>query len=352
VNIPDPTSVRSIVVLRLRAFGDTLLTTPTLRGLKKAYPHATLSVVMEPAMAQVLKGLPYVDEVILFDRLAHKKKGPWGELKATIAFWRELRARRFDLAVDVLGTPRTAAMALASGAPTRVGFAFRGRRWAYTLVHRPAAAPKYIADYTADVLRELGFEPDSLDLDFTVGADAQREMDAWLTARGFAPKGLAPVLVQGAGGWPLKCYPRHKMAKAAGLSATGGRGPVFLWGPGEKPMAEEMARIAGPDAVVAPETDFERMGALLKRADCLLTNDNATKHLAVACGCPSVTIFGPTSDVAWHPLGDRKHVALREKLNCAPCEAFTCARGDWACMERIPAERVAETVIRLRRGRT
>ncbi|HTA17299.1 MAG TPA: hypothetical protein VK786_06100, partial [bacterium] len=66
---PDPASVKSILVLRLRAFGDTLLTTPTLRGLKRAYPNAKLSIVLEPAMAQVVKGLPYLDEVIPFDRL-------------------------------------------------------------------------------------------------------------------------------------------------------------------------------------------------------------------------------------------------------------------------------------------
>jgi ADP-heptose:LPS heptosyltransferase len=334
----------------LRAFGDTLLTTPTLRGLKKAYPHARLCVVMEPAMAQVLAGLPYIDEIIPFDRIGFKKLGRLGELKATLAFWLALRRRGFDLAVDVLGTPRTAAMALASGAPVRVGFGFRVRRFAYTLVHEPSVRPKYIADYTADVLRLLGFEPDSLDLDFHVGGQAQASMDAWLGEQGLLP-GPRPLLVQGAGGWALKRYPLELMAQAMVLAAVdSGRPVVVLWGPGEREYAVDLARTAGSCARLAPATDFERMGALLKRAACLITNDNATKHLAVACGCPSVTLFGPTSDLAWHPAGDPRHVAVKMDLDCMPCESMVCARGDHACMRRIEPGRVAGAVLALVQG--
>jgi ADP-heptose:LPS heptosyltransferase len=350
VKTPDPDSVKSILVLRLRAFGDTLLTTPTLRGLKRAYPQAKLSIVLEPAMAQVVRGLPYLDEVIPFDRLGFKKKGKLGELAATLAFWRALRSRKFDLVVDVLGTPRTAAMALASGAPTRVGFAFRVRRWAYTLVHRPSKERKYIADYTADALRVLGFEPDSLELDFCVGTQAQEAMDAWLRKEGLAA-GPRPLLVQGAGGWELKRYPLERMAQAVRLAAErSGRAALFLWGPGEEAMARELAALAGACAHVAPATDFEGMGALLKRGACLLTNDNATKHLAVACGCPTVTIFGPTSDIAWHPPKDPRHLSVKLDLDCMPCEALTCWRGDLACLRTLAPERVADAVCGLIQG--
>ena len=65
----------NILVIRLRAYGDTLLTTPLLRGLKQAYPEARLSILLEPAMAEVVAGLPYVDEVVPFDRLGFKARG-------------------------------------------------------------------------------------------------------------------------------------------------------------------------------------------------------------------------------------------------------------------------------------
>jgi ADP-heptose:LPS heptosyltransferase len=324
------------------------LTTPTLRGLKKAYPQAKLSIVLEPAMAQVVAGLPSVDEVIPFDRLGWKKRGKLTELWETLKFWRYLRSRKFDLVVDVLGSTRTAPMAFFSGAPTRVGFGFRVRRWAYNVVWEPSQERKYIADYTADALRALGHEPDSLALDFHVGDPAKASMGAWLKEQGL-DQGLAPLLVMAAGGWELKRYPAELLAEAVkqALGATG-RKAVLLWGPGEEAMAADLqARI--PGSLLAPPTDFQAMAVLLQRAGALLTNDNATKHLAVATGCPTVTIFGPTSDIAWHPPKEPKHLSVKLSLDCMPCEALSCWRGDHACLRQLPPAQVAAAVAQVLR---
>jgi ADP-heptose:LPS heptosyltransferase len=293
-------------------------------------------------MAQVVKGLPYVDEVIPFDRMGWKKQGKLKELLATVGFWFQLRRRHFDLVVDVLGTPRTAAMAFFSGAPTRVGFAFRVRKWAYNVVHQPDPQRKYIADYTADALRALGHQPDSLDLDFHVGGAPQAAMDAWLASQGLGPGAPKPLLVMGAGGWELKRYPIELMAAAVKQALGGsGRKAVYLWGPGEQGMAQDLVKLSGDAGLLAPPTDFESMGALLRRSACLLTNDNATKHLGVANGCPTVTIFGPTSDIAWHPPQDPRHVSVKLALDCMPCEQLSCARGDLACLRQLPSAQVA-----------
>ncbi len=348
---PDPSTVRSILVVRLRAFGDTLLTTPTLRGLKKAYPDAKLSILLEPAMAQVVAGLSYVDEVIPYDRMGWKKRGKWAELKGTVVAWFSLRRRHFDLVVDVLGTPRTAMLTWMTGAPTRVGFGFRFRRMAYNIVWEPAVQRKYIADFTADVLRALGHEPGSLDLDFHVPPAAQDEMDAWLAGQGIGPGAPPPLLVMGAGGWDLKRYPLDKMAAAVRqVLEASPRPALFLWGPGEEAMAAQMVQLAGPGSILAPATDFQRMGALLQRGAALLTNDNATKHLAVACGCPTVTVFGPTSDVAWHPPADARHASVKLALECMPCEALTCRLGTHECLQGLPPSGVAAAVLDLIKG--
>lgn len=339
-------SPKSIVVMRLRAFGDTVLTTPTLRGLKAAYPQARLSVVMETGMAQVLSGLSYIDELILFDRVGLKKQGPLAELLGTIRFWLQLRRRHFDLALDVLGTPRTAWMTWMTRAPVRVGFGFRFRSFAYTLIWPPDLKRRFIADFTADLLRALGHAPDSLRTDFFIPEAAQAEADAWLGQQ--ALLGAGPIFVQGAGGWDLKRYPLEKMAAALKeVAAESGRRVVSLWGPGEQAMAQQLADLIGAAALLAPATDFKVMGALLKRGSLLLTNDNATKHLAGAVGCPSVTVFGPTSDVAWHPADDPKHLSVKLSLDCMPCESMSCHLGTHACMQELGPERVSEACLRL-----
>ena len=338
--------IKKILVIRIRAFGDTLLTTPTLRGLKKAYPQAKLTVLVEPSIAVILKGLPYVDEILTFDRQGSKKGGWWPELKANLKFWRQLRALHYDLVVDVLGTPRTAWMALATGAKIRVGFAFRVRKWAYTLVHQPSKERKYIADYTADALRVLGHQPDSLKLDFVVPPESKARARDFMERMGWF--GAKPLIVQAAGGWELKRYPEGQLAEAVRqIVAAKARPVLYLWGPGEEDMASRLLKLAGVEGVLAPKTDFADMGALLELGALLLTNDNATKHLAVAVGCPTLTVFGPTSDIAWHPPADPMHRSVKLSLDCMPCEQLVCPLGTHECMLGLAPSVVASAALEM-----
>ncbi len=343
--MPPGREIRSILLIRIRAFGDTLLTTPTLRGLKAAYPQARLSVLVEPAMAMILEGLPYIDEIVTFDRQGSKKGGWLGELKANLALWKRLRSAGYDLVVDVLGTPRTAWLALVTGAPTRVGFAFRLRRFAYNVVHWPAKERKYIADYTADALRALGHQPDSLKLDFHVPESSRARAAGFFGSQGWEG-GPKPLAVQAAGGWELKRYPEAQLAEAIRAAVASSPRPVlYLWGPGEQGMAQSLMDKAGVPGALAPPTDFKDMAALMERCGLLLTNDNATKHLAVAVNCPTLTVFGPTSDIAWHPPNDPRHRSVRLDLECMPCEALTCRLGTHACMKDLPPAVVAEAAV-------
>jgi ADP-heptose:LPS heptosyltransferase len=335
---------KNILVIRIRAFGDTLLTTPTLRGLKLAYPQAKLSVLLEPSMRVILQGLPYVDEIVEFDRMKSKQGPWWRELLDNVRFWRKLRAARYDLVVDVLGTPRTAWMAFFSGAATRVGFGFRVRRLAYTLVHEPSKDRKYIADYTADALRALGHEPDSLKLDFAVPEASRDKASLFFAQQGWQEGKV--LAVQAAGGWELKRYPEAQLAMAVRAIVASKALPVlYLWGPGEEAMAQSLMNLAGVPGSLSPKTDFADMAALLQRCALLLTNDNATKHLAVAVDCPTLTVFGPTSDVAWHPPHEPRHRSVRLDLDCMPCEALSCRLGTHACMKDLAPEAVAGAAL-------
>lgn len=318
---------KNILVIRIRAFGDTLLTTPTLRGLKKAFPNARLSILMEPGMASIVKGLPYIDEVVPFDRQVMKKLGKWGEFWANLKFYRELRAKKYDLVVDVIGTPRTALMTLFTGAKTRVGFAFRFRRFAYTVAVKPARERKYIADFTADTLRALGHEPDSLDLDFEIPTWALQEVMRCCKQWDFKVSEKV-IMVAPAAGWELKRYPLSLLKEAVGIiQKESGLRVVILWGPGEEDQAKAVAEGLNPKPLIAPPTNFEQLGATLTRAALLITNDGANKHLAVAVGTPTLTLFGPTSDVAWHPPANARHRSLKLDLPCMPCEALACRYG-------------------------
>jgi len=116
-----------ILLVRLRLIGDVVFTTPLIRALRRRYPDAQLAYVVEPAAAPVVQGNPHLTEIIV----APRREG-FGRLRDDLALARELRARKFDLAIDLHGGPRSAWLTWASGAPSRIGYAIKGRSWAWT----------------------------------------------------------------------------------------------------------------------------------------------------------------------------------------------------------------------------
>ena len=110
-----------ILVIQFRMIGDVLLSTPVVRALRQHYPESYIAFCTEPGPAGVLKGNPYIDEVLI-----HPRPATW---RQEARFLRHIRRGRFDLVVDLMGNPRSAVLARISGAPHRLGFA----RWPRSL---------------------------------------------------------------------------------------------------------------------------------------------------------------------------------------------------------------------------
>src|SRR2546425_3011391 len=111
---------RRIALINPSALGDIVHSLPVLTALRRRYPDAHIAWVVNRAYEPLLRGHPDLDETVPFDRRARRK----GLVTAVLGFGRllrDLRRRRFDLAVDLQGLLRTGVMALATGAKRRVG---------------------------------------------------------------------------------------------------------------------------------------------------------------------------------------------------------------------------------------
>jgi heptosyltransferase II len=124
-----------ILLIRLRLIGDVVFTTPMLRALKRAYPDATLSYLVEPPAEAVVRGNPYLDSVIVAPQATGVSR-----IATDFGLARRLRRERYDLVIDLHGGPRSAWLTWFSGAPQRIGYEITGRTWMYTrAVPRPRA---------------------------------------------------------------------------------------------------------------------------------------------------------------------------------------------------------------------
>ncbi len=107
-----------ILVVRLGAMGDVIHALPAVASLKHSFPGSRVSWVIRPRWIPLVKGNPFVDEVIPFDR----------STRGVVTVWRRLRAQSFDLAVDFQGLVQSALVAAAARADKIVGF-HRSQAW-------------------------------------------------------------------------------------------------------------------------------------------------------------------------------------------------------------------------------
>ena len=127
----------NILLIRLRLIGDVVFTTPLVGALKRTFPDARLTYLVEREAAPVVAANPHLDELIV----VAKSRRLAADAATMYASLCRLRRARFDLVIDLHGGPRSAWLTLATGAPARIGYDVQGRRWIYTRrVHRPRAA--------------------------------------------------------------------------------------------------------------------------------------------------------------------------------------------------------------------
>ena len=322
-------SPSSILVIQLRRLGDVVLTTPALSALKARYPAAKLDVLAENPGAEALKGVPFVDEVLVYDARTARESWAW---------MRAVRARRYDWVIDFLANPRTALITAWSGAAVKAGPGHVSRRWAYN--HRMAQSPKacYAALEKVRWLKGLGVEEDD--------APALPELSlAPRCARTGDVVGLAPASRRDTRRWPAASFARlgRLLRDRHALKLK-----VF-WGPGERALAEEVVRGIGEGASIAPETKtMAELGRELAACRVLVSNCSGTKHVASALGVPTVTVHGSSDPASWTPVHPDHRAVRLEELHCIGCRLNDCPYH-LECLSQLPAERVLPAVEQLLR---
>jgi lipopolysaccharide heptosyltransferase I len=328
-----------LLIVRLGAVGDVIRTLPAVSLLKDSFPQARIAWLVEDLSWSLLQGHPDLDEVIRLPRrtLSAAAVRPWrlpGLLREIAG---TLRARRFDVAADFQGSLKSALLAKLSGAPRRTGFARgHGRELSWRLMTetvRPPTTRLNRVERNLLLAESLGAFSDTIQVRLP-----ERPGDAEAAERllaGRVPAGTrAVVLSPGTSGrqaW--KRWPAARFGMlAAALGRDSGIAPLVAWGPGEEPMAREVAAASGGAAILLPPVDLRLLAALLRRISLFVGADTGPMHLAWAVGCPVLALFGPTDPALNAPIGT-EHVVLR--------------RGP--SMESLPFAAVLEAAVALLR---
>jgi lipopolysaccharide heptosyltransferase I len=334
---------RRILFIKPSSLGDIVHAMPTLSLLRRTFPSARFTWLVKREWSGLVERIEGVDQVWPVN------SGVTGWLSEVPA----LRSKHFDLAVDLQGLFRSAAMGWLSSARERIGFANsrEGSPWFYTKPVSVPAGELHAVDRYLLIARALGAAPvDRPEFMFRIPASDHDEVDRLLERHGVKSRnGWAAINVSTR--WSTKRWPAASFAAVADRLQTQGLGPVvFIGSPNERADVEAvMASMCTPAVNLAGTTPVGLLTALLGTARVLLTNDSGPMHIAAAVGTPVVALFGPTSARRTGPYGSH-HAVLTHKIPCSPCFSRTCRHTEhMACLTQITPDEVVATVAQLER---
>lgn len=340
--------VRRILVVQTQRLGDVLCATPLFTALRRCFPSAEITALVQVPFHEVLDGNPDLDAVLPYDGRAARRS-----LLSPLRLARELARRRFDWALSVHAAARVAlALALAR-------IPWRTCVWRYGPSRRPhwaglfhqhlrqerAAGDRHEVDYNLDLLRLLDLEAAHEGIRVVLRPEETEAAREWLRRRGRDVSRPLAVLHPGHGGGRQVWPEAHYAALAEGLIARGFQ--VALTGSAaERPTVERIASTVRPAAVpsllpCAGELDLRRLAAVLREAALFVSVPTGPMHLAAAFRVPIVALYGP-ADLAvdltrFHPYGTR-YRAVCSPVACA-CPGSRVCR-DPICLRAIEPERV------------
>lgn len=339
---------RSILVFIPNWVGDVVMATAALSAIRRNARQARITHLMRPYVRDVLAHSDLYDEVLVWP----DRRGFGVPTARLIA---ELRRRRFDLAVLLTNSLRSAWIAWVAGARRRAGYSREGRGPLLTeKLFPPRENGKYIPipalTYYNALAKSVGCE----DVDDQLFLATSPTDEAAVDARLGSPLTGRPLVVlnPGANYGSAKCWPAEKYAElAAMIHRRYDARVVASLSPKERWIADQLAAAATTpiDIFVDPPLGLGPLKALVRRSDLLVTNDTGPRHFAAAFGVPVVTIFG-SSDPAWTETWFEGERIIMLNLDCQPCMERVCPLGHHNCMKQLTADMVMAKVEELLPG--
>jgi ADP-heptose:LPS heptosyltransferase len=309
---------RRIAVLRANALGDLMFSMPALEALRAAYPEAEITLLGGNWHRELLlsRSSP-VDEVVALPAVAGVTSEPAGGDPGELeAFFEEMRARRFDLAIQLHGGGRFSnAFVSRLGAKVTAGMRSHDappldRELPY-VYYQPEVAR------CLEVVSLVGAPPVVMEPRVAVTPD---DLQASLAAAPDEDERPLVAIHPGASD-PRRRWPVERFAAlATSLAASGARLAVTGIA-GERPLIDELLRAAGcPLLDLGGRLSLSALTGLLARSALVVSNDTGPLHLAAAAGSATVGIFWCGNLLNGGPFTRRRHrPAISWTVQCPVC---------------------------------
>jgi len=356
----DLNRIERLLILKVSSMGDLVHASPVAAALKRAFPHLRIGWIAEDRYAGVLADSPRIDRLHIIPHRVLRER-PFGRAarQSVLQLARELRAERYQVALDLQGLLKSAIWGVLGGVPLRYG-AHRMREFTPLLLRRlpiPNRPDRHVVQQYLDAARWLGAPCEFPDL-YASPDDAsapEPPVEFPLHVPDAARQQVACKLAQlGVDDAPLismnpsagREWKRWRLENFAALSdrieAEWGIPVVFVGGPSDKPLEKQLARLRSrPLRSLIGRTSLKEAMAVVQRSAVHVCGDTGTAHIAAAFRVPVVSLYGPTSPDRTGPYGQRARALYKRPL-CTACPPNRCIRKE--CLQWITVDEVLAAI--------
>jgi len=303
--------IKKILAIRNDRFGEFLLTMPAVRALKKKYPQAQLSLVVDSYLRELAACIDCVDEVIIWDKRRHR-------FSQIMAFSRSLKQKHFDMSIAFNPSKEVNIICFLAGIRRRIGYA---RKWDF-LLNATIADTKHFAkkreiEYNLELAQVAGAatEDSSLLGLFNEQKLLAQNIDGLFPVNNRRLIAIHPFTSDSSKQWPLERF----QALADEVLNLPDTTAVIIGAKSEPSQALPVFEGSNKNLINAVgKTTLLQLAALLKRCRLLISGDSGPVHLAAAMATPVIALF--RSDIIgksarrWGPWGRNQIVIAKKNL--------------------------------------
>lgn len=335
-------SIKRVVVRGTNWVGDSVMTVPALRALRRVLPNATITLAIRPGAKGIFSDADFIDDVLVYNRQ---------NAFSVIPQIREWRRRNFDLAVLFQNAFEAALIPFLAGVPVRLGYATESRQ---PLLTHPLPLPDWRSSrhevfyylYLVTALEQMLFGSSSIcesDPDASIQISEKRIVEAsdLLRTYGIREEDSVVAICPGSINSRAKRWPAEAYAAVADRLIESHRRVLLIGSKEEADVSQEVvSRMRHQPIVLTGKTSLDQLTAVLATVDLIVTNDTGPAHIGAALGRPTIVIFGPTNPLTTRPFSPKAEI-LRHPPECAPCMLRDCPI-DHRCMTAITVDEVFE----------
>ncbi len=333
------------LIIQTAFIGDVVLSLPLAQVLKRQYPSSRVDFLCIPQTSELLKGNPYIDRVIVYDKHSGDKS-----FLGLLRINRKLKTDEYNY---VFGVQRFLRTTLISYFIRKVrSVSYKNSSWSFLYSETVNYQNKHEILRVLDLLKPLGINENKIIRPELFPSDEDRSrVDEIFRGLNIREKNELVCIAPGSV-WFTKRFPKGKFISLLNLCEKEKFKVALIGGSKDAALCDEIIKTTTHNEVYsfAGKLSLLQSAELIRRSSVLVTNDSAPLHIANAVGTKVIALFGSTvKDFGFYPAGDNDKVFEINGLACRPCTNHgknSCRIKSFDCMNLIKEEDIRSEIVK------